>query len=188
MTRPVFIAPVGYPDPDRPRFCRWLTIGTTRHVTACLASIAADEPILVNAQRPADDELCSACREDLRVREAGGDDLAPYAGELGVRADVAVEPDKPRGPYLETRPDPVTGELLFRRVNPEPTVRAAIELFGSAPATSRTVTPLERPTMDPVEAWDEWWGRVRGDAPRLDEDPDDDSAFDHLDDLREEEA
>ncbi len=147
MTAPVFISPLGYS-----RFCRLLTIGATRHVTACLASIPADEPVLVTAQRPAADELCSACREDLRVREARGDDLTPYAGEIGTRADVAV----PRGPYLESYSDPTTGEMLVRRVDPEPTVQAAEELFG--PAVSRCPTPdlRKRPAADPVEAWDEY--------------------------------
>lgn len=83
MTRPVFIAPSGYP-----RFCRWLTIGAERHITACLATISASESVIVTAQRPADAEICAACREDLRVREARGDDMAPYVGEVGVRAGL----------------------------------------------------------------------------------------------------
>lgn len=197
MTRPVFIAPLGYPLGGLPRFCRLLTIGSSRHVTACLASIPADEPVLVTAQRPANGEMCSACREDLRVREARGDDLTPYAGEIGVRAEptVRLQSDRDRAEELEdaiaTALDAMTVGIdlaeIYERLDavlgdrpklsdPEPTVQAAEELFG--PVVARTVTPLQRPAVkvDPAEAWDEWWREVRDDGQNQDYDDDD-----HLD-------
>lgn len=98
---PVFISVRGYPNA-----CRLKTIGTERHVTACLASIPADEPVLITAAEPAD--LCSACREDLRVRRGRGEDLGPCAG--AAVADVSIEP----------------------------TVQAAEEMFGPAVAGTTT--------------------------------------------------
>lgn len=85
----IFIAALGYPLGRAPRFCRLLTIGTERHVTACRASIDVDEPVLLTAHLPV--ELCSACREDMRIRSGRGEDLTPWRGEIGVRAELTVE-------------------------------------------------------------------------------------------------
>lgn len=86
MTGAVFIQPVGYS-----RYCRLLTIGNERHATACLARIAAYEPAILTARYPTDDKLCSACREDMRIRIARGEDLTPWHREIGTRADLTTE-------------------------------------------------------------------------------------------------
>lgn len=137
----VFIAPVGYG-----RFCRLLTVGTSRHITACLASIAADEPVLVTAARPSDAEMCSACREDLRIREARSEDLTSWCGAIGQRAELTVER---------------AAEELFGPVS-RPDVQT------TAPAVSRTVTPCERPRTA-VELFDEWFAESNRGAPPWDE-------------------
>lgn len=88
MTAPVFVQPVGYP-----RWCRLLTIGVVRHVTACLASIPADELVLLTATEPPGDLLCSACGADLAVRRqrARTRDLGPAVVELGTAADLRID-------------------------------------------------------------------------------------------------
>lgn len=85
----VFITPLAYPLSGALRYCRLLTIGTSRHVTACRSSIPADEPVLITARRPAD--VCSACDADLKVRSARNEDLTLYFQEIGTRAALTVE-------------------------------------------------------------------------------------------------
>lgn len=82
---PVFIRPIGYE-----RFCRLLTVGVTRHVTACRASIAADEPVILTATVPPIDLFCGACRFDLHERPVTID-LRPHVREIGMVADLEVE-------------------------------------------------------------------------------------------------
>lgn len=115
MTGAVFVRPVGYD-----RFCRLAVVGVERHATACLASIPAGEPVLITARRPV--ELCSACREDLRVRTSRAEDLTPYARQIGARAALTTER---------------AAEELFG------------PLEAPEPVTSRTVTPdLRRPAVE----------------------------------------
>lgn len=77
-------------------------IGTECHVTACGASIPADEAVLITAQRPPDVELCGVPRERVRrpgrragwtAGRPGGDDDALDSrrsrAELGAAQAVA---------------------------------------------------------------------------------------------------
>lgn len=88
MTAPIFCQPPGHP-----RWCRLLTIGVVRHVTACRAPISADEPLLLTATEPPLDLLCSACGADLAARRQRTPtrDLGPAACELGIAAEIDVE-------------------------------------------------------------------------------------------------
>lgn len=88
MTEPVFVLVVGYP-----RWCRLLTIGVSRHVTACRATIDATESVTLTATVPPGDLLCSACGADLEVRRqrATTRDLGPAVIELGTAADLRID-------------------------------------------------------------------------------------------------
>ncbi len=88
----IYISPIGYG-----RFCRLLTIGTSRHVTACRASIPADEPVIITAAEPPEQETCSACWYDTRVKRqrCATVDLTPFAMEIGKRADLEAESPAP---------------------------------------------------------------------------------------------
>lgn len=90
MNQPVFVLATGYP-----RWCRLRVIGTTRHVTACLAAIDATESLLLTATVPPGDLLCSACAADLAVRRqrAATRDLGPSVLDLGTTADLRIDED-----------------------------------------------------------------------------------------------
>lgn len=143
----VFIRSPGYP-----RCCRLLTIGTSRHVTACRASIDADDPVILTARLPAD--LCSACREDLRIRSARAEDLTPWRGEIGVRAELTVERAAEEMFGLAPTTTVTEAHQTIARYH------QAVDRMLGLPAVSRTITPLERPlaTVDPVAAWDDEHG------------------------------
>ncbi|HKW11101.1 MAG TPA: hypothetical protein VJO33_12035 [Gemmatimonadaceae bacterium] len=86
MTRPVYILAAHHD-----RWCRLLTIGAARLVTACRDPISVDWPVFLKTRLSPGDQPCGACDRDLRVRVARGDGLQVYADELGVQADVALE-------------------------------------------------------------------------------------------------
>ena len=129
MTLPVYLRIAHYS-----RWCRLLTIGHERHVTACRASISTDWPLYLTTRLEPGAEVCSACDGDTQVRLGRGENMTPYAEQLGVRADLSVEP----------------------------TARAAEELFGPVVAVARTVTPdLRGPRAVDVEAIEEWGDEQR---------------------------
>jgi hypothetical protein len=111
VTAAVFIAPLGYG-----RYCRLAVIGLERHATACLASIPADEPVLLTARRPLDRHLCAACLADMRVREPRGDDLTPWRGQIGAPVLLTVER------AAEELFGPVVSRTATPLERPEPTV------------------------------------------------------------------
>jgi hypothetical protein len=92
MNSPVFIQGRG-----SDRFHRLLTVGVTHHICACrLVSIDATSPVTLTATRPGPQLLCPACARDLDCKLARGAEVGPYAGEVGMLADLAPRTVTPR--------------------------------------------------------------------------------------------
>lgn len=185
MTAPVFVRPVGYPN-----WCRLLTVGVASHVTACLARIDATERLYLTATEPPLELLCGACGPDLEVRQQRGDaELGPSVGVLGNRAEIEVgtSGELLHLHHLQDRaaptPPPAIGRAPTRDLRPP---RPAVD-----PAAAWDSSAWDPPSAAPAQTWDEWWAASAGDADATAAElrdrcaPEDATAFDHLDDLRD---